>query len=67
MIFQDFWGTTVFVTHNREEAYELCKNIIILSEGRVNTIGNREDILIVQVLLSLQRLQDVKIYQELKN
>lgn len=39
-----FSGTTVFVTHNREEAYELCKNIIILSEGRVNTIGNREDI-----------------------
>lgn len=40
----EFNGTTVFVTHNMEEAYQLCSNIAILSKGKVNAYGDRENI-----------------------
>lgn len=38
-----FRGTTILVTHNREEAYQLCREIIILSKGRVDSSGNKEE------------------------
>ena len=38
----DFSGTSIFVTHNMEEAYQLCNNIIIIEDGSINAIGNKE-------------------------
>lgn len=37
-------GVTVFVTHNLEEAYQLCSKLVILSEGHEEGIGLKEDI-----------------------
>ncbi|HHU77023.1 MAG TPA: sulfate/molybdate ABC transporter ATP-binding protein [Firmicutes bacterium] len=37
-------GSSVFVTHNLEEAYRLCPNLLILEDGNVIAGGPREDI-----------------------
>ncbi len=40
----EFKGSTVFVTHNMEEAYRVCENICILQNGHLESIGSREEI-----------------------
>ncbi|MBU3144683.1 sulfate/molybdate ABC transporter ATP-binding protein [Clostridium sp. CF012] len=37
-----FKGTSIFVTHNIEEAYQLCNNIIIIEKGSIDAIGNKD-------------------------
>lgn len=41
---KSFMGTSIYVTHNMEEAYQLCNNIIIIKEGKIDTIGQKDDI-----------------------
>ena len=41
---RDFVGTSIFVTHNMEEAYQLCNNIIIIAEGSIDAIGHKDAI-----------------------
>lgn len=36
--------TTVFVTHDQEEAFELADRVVIMSEGRIEQIGSAEEI-----------------------
>jgi ABC-type sulfate/molybdate transport systems ATPase subunit len=37
-------GTTLFVSHNIEEAYQLCEDLMIISKGTKATLGNKKDI-----------------------
>jgi molybdate transport system ATP-binding protein len=37
-------GSAVFVTHNLEEAYRLCPELLIIEKGKVIAAGLREDI-----------------------
>jgi molybdate ABC transporter permease protein len=37
-------GTTLFVTHNMEEAYRVCPNLLVLDKGQVAHSGTRYDI-----------------------
>ncbi|MUG99115.1 molybdate ABC transporter permease subunit [Scytonema sp. UIC 10036] len=37
-------GTTLFVTHNMEEAYRVCPNLLVLDKGQVAHAGTRYDI-----------------------
>jgi len=39
-----FKGTSIFVTHNIEEAYQLCSNIIIVKKGSIDAVGYKDDI-----------------------
>lgn len=39
-----FRGTSIFVTHNMEEAYELCSNMMIMKDGSIDSIGNKDEI-----------------------
>lgn len=39
-----YTGATLFVTHNLEEAFQLCNNIIIVDKGRKIEEGNKNDI-----------------------
>ena len=39
-----FQGTTLFVTHNMEEAYRLCDRIIVINNGSVETLGTKNDV-----------------------
>jgi ABC-type sulfate/molybdate transport systems ATPase subunit len=43
-LLNNFYGSSVFVTHNLEEAYRLCPNLVILEDGKVIASGPREDI-----------------------
>jgi molybdate transport system permease protein len=37
-------GTTLFVTHNMEEAYRVCQNLLVLDQGRLMGYGRKHDI-----------------------
>ena len=39
-----YQGVTLFVTHNLEEAYRVCKNILVLSEGEIIADGSNIEI-----------------------
>ena len=39
-----YQGVTLFVTHNLEEAYRVCKNILVFSEGRIIADGCKTEI-----------------------
>jgi len=36
--------TTVFVTHDQEEAMELADRVVVLNQGRIEQVGNADDI-----------------------
>jgi len=38
----EFKKTSIFVTHNIEEAYQLCNDIIIIDEGSIDAAGNKD-------------------------
>ncbi len=40
----NFAGTALLVTHNRDEAYRLCKEMIVLNEGQVLRAGNTKEV-----------------------
>ncbi|SHE29308.1 sulfate/molybdate ABC transporter ATP-binding protein [Alkalibacter saccharofermentans] len=40
---EDYQGIILFVTHNMEEAYRLCDEVVVISKGRVDSIGKREE------------------------
>uniref|UniRef100_UPI003593590A molybdate ABC transporter permease subunit n=1 Tax=Nostoc sp. TaxID=1180 RepID=UPI003593590A len=39
-----YQGVSLFVSHNLEEAYRVCKNLLVLSEGKISTYGSKESI-----------------------
>lgn len=41
---KEYQGSTLFVTHDIEEAYNLCENIAILNNGSVEAFGPKEKI-----------------------
>ncbi|NEP10472.1 MAG: molybdate ABC transporter permease subunit [Symploca sp. SIO2C1] len=43
-VFLSYQGVTLFVTHKLEEAYRVCGNLIVLSQGQVIASGRKEDI-----------------------
>lgn len=41
-ILSDYSGSAVFVSHNRDEVYRICRNIAIINKGMVENYGNRD-------------------------
>lgn len=39
-----YQGATLFVTHNLEEAYRICQNLLVLLEGKTAAYGSKENI-----------------------
>lgn len=37
-------GVILFVSHNLEEVYRICSNLVVLSAGRVVALGRKEDL-----------------------
>jgi molybdate transport system ATP-binding protein len=40
----DYEGVTLFVTHNMEEAYRMCRELVVLKGGNVEACGEKEAI-----------------------
>ncbi|MEY3827536.1 MAG: hypothetical protein RLZZ148_2356 [Cyanobacteriota bacterium] len=43
-VLADYQGVSLFVTHKLEEAYRICQNLLIFSEGNIVARGRKEDI-----------------------
>ena len=43
-ILDDYAGVTLFVTHNMEEAYRLCPNLLVLEQGKQAHHGSKYEI-----------------------
>jgi len=43
-VLAEFDGTTVFVSHNRDEVYRLSDKIAVMNNGRIETTGTKKDI-----------------------
>lgn len=56
----DFRGVTLFVSHNMEEAYRVCNNLIVLSEGSVAASGAKDGIFENPPTLSAAQLTGCK-------
>ncbi|OLP16341.1 molybdenum ABC transporter permease subunit [Leptolyngbya sp. 'hensonii'] len=41
---ETYAGTTLFVTHNLEEAYRVCQDLLVLEQGRPIAAGSKQDI-----------------------
>lgn len=37
-------GVTLFVTHNIDEVYRICTNLVILSQGKIEAKGGKEEV-----------------------
>lgn len=57
---KEFQGSTLFVTHNMEEAYRLCSHIAILNAGSVETFGPKEEIFQSPVSLETAQITGCK-------
>lgn len=40
-VLQNFKGTTLFVSHNRDEVYRLCDRIAVISNGSLETVSEK--------------------------
>ncbi|MEM9816490.1 MAG: molybdate ABC transporter permease subunit [Cyanobacteria bacterium P01_D01_bin.6] len=43
-ILSNYDGVTLFITHKLEEAYRLCADLLVLSQGQIVAQGTKEDI-----------------------
>ena len=43
-VLSEFDGTTVFVSHNRDEVYRLCDRVAIMNNGSIESTGDKESI-----------------------
>jgi molybdate transport system ATP-binding protein len=43
-VLSEFGGTTVFVSHNRDEVYRLSDKVVIMDNGKIETTGMKKDI-----------------------
>lgn len=66
----EYKGVTLFVTHNMEEAYNICDELIVLSGGRKAASGEKEKIfnapsnLAVAQLIGCKNLTEVKMVSD---
>ncbi len=45
-ILESFEGTTLFVSHDRDEVYRMSDNIAVMNSGKIELTGSKEDIFI---------------------
>ena len=56
----NFAGTALLVTHNRDEAYRLCKEMIVLNEGQVLRTGSTKEVFADPQSIAAARLTGCK-------
>jgi len=59
-ILDDYAGVTLFVTHNMEEAYRLCPNLLVLEQGKQAHYGSKYEIFQHPVSMNVAQLTGCK-------
>lgn len=57
---KDFQGMTIFVTHNRDEAYQLCDRIAVFNAGKVEAFGEKDKLFQRPVSLETAKITGCK-------
>ena len=65
-VLSTYAGMTLFVTHNIEEAYRICTNLLILDRGHVMRYGEKSDVLENPANLETARLTGCKNFSRIK-
>ncbi|MEH2433841.1 MAG: molybdate ABC transporter permease subunit [Nostoc sp.] len=60
-----YQGVTLFVTHNMEEAYRICPNLLVLEHGRAVHYGSKHDIFQHPATVSVAQLTGCKNFSRL--
>ncbi|MBD2137034.1 molybdate ABC transporter permease subunit [Anabaena sp. FACHB-1237] len=59
-ILADYQGATLFVTHNMEEAYRLCPNLLVLAQGTTAHYGTKYEIFQKPANMNVARITGCK-------
>ncbi|SDA70116.1 sulfate/molybdate ABC transporter ATP-binding protein [Methanobrevibacter millerae] len=59
-LLRDFDGFSIMVTHDRDEAFQFCDELIILDEGKVIAKGNTHDVFENPIRVQVARLTGCK-------
>ncbi|MCT0252741.1 molybdate ABC transporter permease subunit [Synechocystis sp. CS-94] len=65
-ILSGYQGFTLFVSHNLEETYRLCQQLLVLSQGQVVAAGNKQAIFDRPGTLSIAQLTGCKNYSPIQ-
>lgn len=65
-ILDNYSGSTVFVSHNRDEIYRICEDIAVINNGSVDVYGDREYIFKTPQTLSTAVLTGCKNISKIK-
>lgn len=61
----NYQGITLFVTHNIDEAYRICENLLVLDHGQVMRYGEKSEVLENPVNLETAKLTGCKNFSRL--
>ena len=59
---KDYDGVSILVTHDRDEAYQLCPEILLMDQGKVLARGKTRDIFAWPQTCKAARLTGCKIF-----
>jgi len=62
-----YGGVTLFVTHDRDEAFRFCQKLVVLSEGRVAADGPKSEIFARPQSLAVARLTGCKNFAPMRD
>lgn len=62
----DYQGLTLFVSHNLEETYRVCQNLLVLSTGKVAAKGGKQTIFHSPGSLTVAQLTGCKNYSRIR-
>jgi molybdate transport system permease protein len=65
-ILRHYGGVTIFVTHDRDEAYRFCQDLVVLSAGEVVAAGAKRGIFARPESLAVARLTGCKNFASLR-
>lgn len=62
----DYPGVTLFVTHNMDEVYRVCKNLVVLSLGKIEAKGEKAEVFRCPPSLAAAQLTGCKNFSRAK-
>ncbi|WP_185907580.1 sulfate/molybdate ABC transporter ATP-binding protein [Bacillus safensis] len=58
-VHRDFQMTTIFVTHDQEEAFDIADRVVVMNEGRIEKIGTKEEMAVQTDNLFVSEFLDI--------